>query len=313
MNIQNTNTAAVVSQVTNTQTTPSVDNYQSLSSSAILVELSIGQSTGRKKDKAASVELCNDKGAKRKAAAVHKQLFGDCEELEAIQKCVSLARRIHEEMTLPWGKLGQRMLTTVKQPDYIKTMTGLQNQFHDLVDAFGDVHPTILINVHQELGDLYDPNDYEPWDTLKTRYRFNIQQWSMPDTGDIRLDLPREALEQMKADMQTAIQENLVAANTNLWERVRKVCTNMSNRLDYGDDETKKRFNDTLVTNVEGMVELLRSLNVTNDPQMVKVSNRIEDTLRGVTPDALREDSYMRSETKREIDDVLASLPNLDI
>jgi hypothetical protein len=46
---------------------------------------------------------------------------------------------------------------------------------------------------------------------------------------------------------------------------------------------------------------------------MTQTANRIEDVLRGITPDALREDEYMRDETKREIDDVLASLPNLDI
>jgi hypothetical protein len=87
----------------------------------------------------------------------------------------------------------------------------------------------------------------------------------------------------------------------------------MSARLEPTTDGKKQRFNDTLVSNVEDMVELMRTLNVTNDPQMTQTANRIEDVLRGITPDALREDEYMRGETKREIDDVLASLPNLDI
>lgn len=85
----------------------------------------------------------------------------------------------------------------------------------------------------------------------------------------------------------------------------------MSRRLDYSDK--KQRFNSTLVSNVEDIVDLMRTLNVTNDPHMVKTVNRIEDALNGVTTEALREDEYMRGETKRKIDDVLASLPNLDI
>lgn len=309
MNMQN----AVVETQDLFQSNIITESYASLSSSTSLVELSIGQSTGRKKDKIASEELCDNKGASKKAAAVHKRLFGECDELDAIQKCVSAARRTHEFMTVPWGKLGQRMLTTMQRPKYIETMTGFQNEFFKLVEEFGQAHPTILRNVSQELGALYDPNDYEDWDTLRKRFRFSLNYWPTPDTGDIRLDLPREALEDMKADMEAAIHENLIAANNNLWQRLSKVCKNMSERLDYGDDEKKKRFNDTLVSNVEDMVALLRTLNVTGDPHMTRTANIIEDTLRGVTPEALREDEYMRAETKGRIDDVLASLPSLDI
>ena len=308
MNMQTINpTSTAVSKATN------IDNYASLSSSTSLVELSIGQSTGRKKDKRASEELCDTKGASKKAAAVHKRLFGECDELDAIQKCVSAARRTHEFMTVPWGNLGQRMLTTMQRPKYIEEMTGFQNEFHKLVEEFGQAHPTILQNVYQELGALYDPNDYEDWSTLRNRFRFTLRHWPTPDTGDIRTDLPKQALEEMKADMEAAIQENLVAANNKLWQRLSKVCKNMSARLEPTTDGKKQRFNETLVSNVEDMVELMRTLNVTNDPQMTQTANRIEDVLRGITPDALREDEYMRGETKREIDDVLASLPNLDI
>jgi hypothetical protein len=43
------------------------------------------------------------------------------------------------------------------------------------------------------------------------------------------------------------------------------------------------------------------------------MKNRLEDTLRGVTPDALREDGYLRAETKRAVDEIIKSLPSLDI
>jgi hypothetical protein len=61
------------------------------------------------------------------------------------------------------------------------------------------------------------------------------------------------------------------------------------------------------------VVELLGDFNITGDSQMTAMKERLEDAMRGVTPDALREDSYLRAETKRTVDEVLRSLPSLDM
>jgi hypothetical protein len=38
------------------------------------------------------------------------------------------------------------------------------------------------------------------------------------------------------------------------------------------------------------------------------MKQRLEDTLLGVTPDALREDEYLRLETKQKVDDILKNM-----
>ena len=35
--------------------------------------------------------------------------------------------------------------------------------------------------------------------------------------------------------------------------------------------------------------------------------------MRGITPEALREDEYLRRETKQVVDDVIAQLPSIDL
>ncbi len=87
----------------------------------------------------------------------------------------------------------------------------------------------------------------------------------------------------------------------------------MSERLDYADHEQKKIFRDTLVTNVIDIVELLDVCNVTGDTQMTALKMKLDEALRGITPEALREDEYLRAETKRTVDDVIKSLPSLDV
>jgi hypothetical protein len=61
------------------------------------------------------------------------------------------------------------------------------------------------------------------------------------------------------------------------------------------------------------VVDLLGDFNITGDAQMTAMKDKLEDAMRGVTPEALREDAYLRSETKRQVDEVLKSLPTLDI
>ena len=87
----------------------------------------------------------------------------------------------------------------------------------------------------------------------------------------------------------------------------------MSERLDYSGSEDKKVFRDTLVTNVSDLVGLLDGFNLTNDPKMKSMKVRLDKALRGITPDALREDNDLRSETKRAVDEAIKSLPSLDI
>ena len=80
----------------------------------------------------------------------------------------------------------------------------------------------------------------------------------------------------------------------------------MSERLDYKDKDTKKVFRDSLVDNVLEVVELLSLCNVTGDTQMAAMKDKLENTLLGVTPDALREDEYLRRETKTKVDEILS-------
>ena len=98
-----------------------------------------------------------------------------------------------------------------------------------------------------------------------------------------------------------------------VWQRLHKSLAGMSERLDYSSKEDKKVFRDSLVGNVNDMIELLRVCNVTQSTQMSAMANRLEEAMSGVTPDALREDDYFRAETKAAVDAAIKSLPSLDI
>jgi hypothetical protein len=40
---------------------------------------------------------------------------------------------------------------------------------------------------------------------------------------------------------------------------------------------------------------------------------KLDGALRGITPEGLRDDEFLRAETKDKVDDILKSLPSLDM
>ena len=135
----------------------------------------------------------------------------------------------------------------------------------------------------------------------------------LPDIGDFRVDIGNEALLEIKQKYEDFYSTQYNTAMNDVWTRLHKALTNMSERLDYGSKEDKKVFRDTLVGNVTDMIELLRVCNVTQSTQMSNMANKLEDAMSGVTADALREDDTFRAETKAAVDAVMKSLPSLDI
>lgn len=304
----------------------------SIASSAMLCELSISTWTGRKKDKRASEEVTTSNKASAGVANVSKKLLADCAELVAIQKLTGNIRSMHYNMTMPWSDTGLRLLPTAQYFKYHEVMTAMQNEYDSLVDTFLRDYDNEIINAQLKLGDLFDPFEYPTVDSLRHKFGFRLSYIPLPDAGDFRIDVGNEATDQIRTEYQSYYSRQLENAMNDVWKRVYEKLSNMSERLDYTDEYVEevyrdkhgktrtrtrnagaKTFRDSLVSNVTDMVELLHVCNVTGDSQMSALANQLDETLRGVTPDALREDAYLRAETKRTVDQVIKSLPSLDI
>lgn len=293
---------------------PPVTPIPTISSSAILVELSISVWTARRLDKTASRAVTATNNAATGVANVNKKLLGDCAELDAVQKFAANARNLHYGMSMPWSDMGMRLVpTTMYLSKYSKVMSELEQEFYRLVNIFLAAYQWEIGQAQVKLGDLFNPDEYPTTDAVRNKFRFQLHEMPVPDVGDFRLDVSNEAMNALADKYKNYYTAQLNNAMGDLWQRTHTALTKMSERLDYADGETKKVFRDSLVDNVVEMVELLDTFNITGDTQMSAMKARLEDTLRGVTPDALREDGYLRAETKRAVDDIIKSLPSLDI
>jgi hypothetical protein len=284
----------------------------SISSAAMLVELSISQWTGRKKDRKASKEVTADNNAAIGVANVHKKLLGDCAELGRVHKLTGAIRNMHMGMTMPWSNTGLMLLPTKQYFNYHNAMTEQQNKWQGLVNEFLTAYDWEISQAEARLGDLFHRDEYPTSDTLTTKFAFNLNYIPLPDTGDFRIDVGNEATAQIKDHYKSYYSEQLTNAMNDVWARLHKALTRMSERLDYSDD-SKKVFRDSLVDNVIEMVHLLDVCNVTGDSQMAALKNKLEVAMYGISGDVLREDTSTRVETKRAVDDIIKHLPSVGI
>ena len=291
----------------------------SIATSAGLVDFSIGWWAGTKHDRKASKEVTDANGAARGVARVNKSLMANNPDLRAIGLFVSSVRAENIGRTLPWGNSGPRLLVTALLFEHQKFITEAQVKFTRMVEDFLSTYTWEVTKAQAALGNLFVQDDYPSVDKLRRKFHWAVDYIPLPEKGDFRIDTANlaqeeaeQALAKLETDFATYYQRSLHGAMDHIWKGLFKALSNMSDRLDYASKEDKKGFHESLVGNVLEMVDVLDHCNITNDMQMANARAKLEDALRGVTAAALKEDDYLRAETKRTVDEVIASLPSLD-
>lgn len=287
---------------------PTITNVPRLSGACRLVELSISVWSGRKQDKTATQSAADANGADKDTLNTTKKLLGDCPELEAIRKFGANTRNYVYSCTTVWGDLGQRMLAMGLFPAFHKEITGMETEFWRLVDEFLQVYDFAKSKAQAKLGSLFNPDEYPSSDSLRAKFKFVCVYPPMPETGDIRVDIANEAEKYLAQEYERHYRDRYEAAMRDVWDRVYKSVSHMAERIDYQGKEDKKKFHDTLVSNVREGLDLLAAFNIGGDPKLTQLHATLDQALIGVTPDALREDDAFRLETKAKVQSVLKNM-----
>jgi hypothetical protein len=281
---------------------PTTFSVPSISSSAMLVELNISVWTGRKFDKGVSQEIDTQKQTTTRAGNYSKRLFADEPIFDAIQKFAGNSRTYHYHATMPWSDSGLRLLTTTMFFDYQKEITGMEMEFNTLVEQFVNQYDKLVLQAQMKLGALFNPDDYPHVDTVREKFRFSVKFAPVPEVGDWRVNVGNEAQEMLRDSYAEYYQANLEQAYADVWERTHEALKRMSDKL---SGDKKQIFRDTLVGNVQEMIDLLDKFNITGDPKMKQAKVKMESALSGITPDALREDDALRHDVKSKVDSLL--------
>ena len=284
-------------------------NRYNIDSCALLVEFNASVWTARKLDKNATDEVVVSKRAGAKdAARVNKHLLAGRNELDVIQKHVNAVRTYVYENTLPWSDTGIRLLPTSKFMDFNDRMGKLEEEFVELVNDFVQVYPSLITAQAMALGDMFDRSEYPSAGEMSHKFSFRLNFMPVPKAGDFRVDVGNEAQEELQKKLAKLADERIELAMKEARERLKSHLERMMERLkveEVNGKVTKSRIHDTLIEGGLELCDVLKALNLTNDPVLEKARATLESVLRTVDVDDLRKHDSARVEVRTQVAEIM--------
>lgn len=276
----------------------------SIASSAMLVEVSMSTWTARKLDKAVTDEVNVRKQASRHAARVNKNLLADTPQLDNIRKLTAEIRTWIHANTLPWSDQGPRLVPTAAYFEFKRELDAYEAEFNRQVSAFITAYPTLIAAQAFKLGTMFDRSEFPSASSIQDRFKFRVTFSPVPDAGDFRVDVGREAEEALKEEYESAYESRLNAAMDDIRTRLRSSLEHVSNRLGYDGDGKKRVFRDSLIDNLQEVLRSANLMNLVDDNELSTARDEAERLINSVTPQELREEG-VRDDVKARVDDLL--------
>jgi len=279
----------------------------SLTTKTMLVKLTIEMLGTSGKDNSTTV-LVNNHLQTNQNAGYYKKCKLDNESIKDVKSTAEAARKIHKELTRPFGDDKWRLLPAVRVKEWTTEIRAAKRAFEYAVSDLNPRWPAIIATQKKRLtsiNSMFDPNDYpfvkkdnnpdgyiiEPNVDLSKYYIFNEDMQAMPDKGHLILDIEADLIKEIKNQMAKNHEQKMRDSKLELWRRLIEPVENMAN-ICIND---KKVF-ASLTQNIEKELDILADLNVTNDIDLTNAINDVRKNLVGYTPGQIREDKRLKSD-----------------
>lgn len=261
----------------------------SISTTAMLVSLNISQWTARKYDKKISKDVSDQYSTKLEVGKYYKDLLPD-QALDKIAAIVTAARAYHTSHTAPWGRDGVQILTNKLFTDYAQSMNKFEAEFWDAVNDFHGVYPQLIMDARNKLNGMFNPADYPDPQVIRSKFAFKVTFDPVPEAGDFRVSISQDEADMIRAQIEERSQTAVKDAMQAVWARLLKATEHMAQKCKDKLRDEKTRLYYSMVDNLKELVEILPALNITNDPDLDRMVQKVRDELLDADVDRLKED-----------------------
>lgn len=288
-----------------------------ISSTAVLVQLNISTWGTERLDRGQSERINHINNADSKAGKVHKDLMCGTSLAKDIELYVAKSRLWNNEQTLPWHDRGARLLPTSMFMPYKAEMNKREARYKGMVGKFVPNFEAAKQTARNYLGDMFNEADYPHAEDIASKYRWSLTVSPVPESGHFCIDVPAKELAEVRLSCDSDVERRLAEAMRKPWEDLHKLICGMSGKLEEvelptGVDENgepvkpkHKRFHDTFISNAVELCDLLKHMNVTNDPKLEEARRKLEQVVRGVDVEDVKESIVVRSQVKTKLDTIL--------
>ena len=157
---------------------------------------------------------------------------------------------------------------------------------------------------------MFKAADYPEAADLRNKFAMDCKVLPVPTSDDFRVDISDAQAQRIRAEIEEQVGEATRAAVRNIFERIAELAERMVDRLGAYKPATKKGersegvFRDSLVENVRDMIAVLPALDITGDPRITSLTERLK-VLAEHDASVLREDEGKRRDVAHEAQAIL--------
>ena len=276
-----------------------------LNEKALLCQLNVSQWLGRKFDRKATQDVANLNNTSSKAGRYNKLLLPMSDSLTDIHKGTTSIRHKFYENTLHWDGEGQNLLPTKNYLDYMSLFRQQKTDWFALVDKFLQEYPQLQTNASRMLGDLYNASDYPSVSELRSKFSMDMVVMPVP-SDDFRVDVNDKEMQIIQQDVGTRVANASDSAMQEAWQRLYDKVKHIADKL----SDPKSVFRDTMINNLTDICNVLKNLNIHDDPNLENLRQEVQQSFANEIPESLRNDPHLRN---RKADEASAIMKKMNV
>ncbi|MBM4073473.1 MAG: hypothetical protein FJ271_31800 [Planctomycetes bacterium] len=213
-----------------------------------------------------------------------------------------------KSLTLPFPEPGIRLIRQHEVQRFNEQMTAYRMELGDAVARLEEHFSELKAAARRRLGDLFDASDYP----ASLRGLFAVD-WDYPaiEAPDYLLQLNPAIYEQERSRIAARFQEAVLLAEQAFISEFAKLIEHLCERLGDGGDGQRKVFRDSAVDNLADFFQRFRQLNVGSNAELDALVDRARQIVRGVEPQALRDNAGLRQHVASQLTGVQAVIDGM--
>ena len=259
-----------------------------LAGSFLLVKLTVRLWSGKKTDLEASRELNASKGADADASRVIKALLaGNNAKLKDCTSAYTRLRTFFYDQTSPWttssagAKKGDRLVATAASIEFLTEFACREKEAVKARLAFVNDYDNAVKNAVGSQGALYDASHYPTKEAVAELFGSSLSMNPLPDGIDFDriAGVPAEFVVGLKNAYESNQENQLSVALQDVQFRILEELERTQKQLSKVVAGEDTRLFKTMVTNLQHLVGMARSLNVAADNEITEIADTIEEHL----------------------------------
>ncbi len=272
-------------------------------SRAILVSLRISAWNGTKYDRKVSDEVAELHGASKDAGRYNAHLMpkGD-NAFRRLQTHLANIRTENYSQTLSWTDDGWRLLPIKNHASFTDFTRNAFHKADTLLSDFVQEYPNLIDDSRRLRNGMHKDSDFPK--NIASKFSWGMEFNPVPSTGDYRVELSDEEIAIIADSTEKRITNAFQDAQQDAVKRLYECVSKINERL----ADPKAIFRDSLIYNARELADVLKRLNIADDPHLEEMRRETELLAGAAEPSTLRDAPDVRLDTANKAQSILDSM-----